>query len=155
MNILMVCLGNICRSPLAEGILADKAAKAGFNWLIDSAGTSGYHIGEPPHVLSRQTAASHGIDISHQRGRQFTKEDMQRFNRIFVMDEENFWEVRRMAGSEWDETKVSLILELLYPGEKREVPDPWYGTQKDFQFVYDLLDKACDALINSFAAENT
>lgn len=140
---------------MAEGILTDKAIKAGFHWTIDSAGTSGYHIGEQPHVLSRQTAALHGIDISNQRCRQFIKEDMQRFDRIYVMDQENFLEVRRIAGSAWDETKVSLILELIDPGEKREVPDPWYGTQKDFQFVYDLLDKACDALIDSLAAENT
>lgn len=151
----MVCLGNICRSPLAEGILADKVSKAGLDWFIDSAGTSGYHIGEQPHVLSRQTAASHGIDISKQKGRQFIQEDMFRFDRIYVMDQDNFLEVKRMAGSAWDETKVSLILDQLYPGENREVPDPWYGTREDFQFVYDLLDKACDALIHRIATENS
>jgi protein-tyrosine phosphatase len=154
MKILMVCLGNICRSPLAEGILADKVSKAGFNWFIDSAGTAGYHIGEQPHVLSRQTAASHGIDISKQKGRQFIQDDMGRFDKIYVMDLDNFQEVKRIAGAAWDDSKVSLLLDQLYPGENREVPDPWYGTQTDFQYVYALLDKACDALINHLTAQN-
>lgn len=149
MKILLVCLGNICRSPLAEGILADKVTKAGFHWTIDSAGTSGFHIGEQPHVLSMQTAASHGIDISQQRCRRFTKEDMHKFDRIYVMDAENYQDVKRIAGTAWDPTKVSLILDFLYPGENRPVPDPWYGTEKDFQSVFALLDKACDALLVS------
>ncbi len=143
----MVCLGNICRSPLAEGILQDKVKKAGYHWTVDSAGTAGYHIGEQPHPLSQKTARAYGINISEQRCRQFLAGDIQAFDKIYVMDQDNYREVKRISGSLWDHTKVSLILDPLYPGENREVPDPWYGTEKDYQMVFGLLDKACNRLL--------
>lgn len=149
MRILMVCLGNICRSPLAEGILADKAAAAGLNWETDSAGTNGYHIGEAPHLLSQKVARLHGIDISSQRCRLFVKEDMKRFDRIFVMDKENYDAVKSIAGKEWMPGKTDLILNQLYPGMHRGVPDPWYGTEADYHEVFALLSKACDRIIDT------
>ena len=155
MKILMVCLGNICRSPLAEGILQHKAIAAGLDWKIDSAGTAGYHIGEQPHVLSRKVAGLNGVDIGKQQCRQFTKADMLAFDRIFVMDAENYEEVKRISKEAWDEQKTDFILNELYPGENREVPDPWYGTEKDFHFVFDMLDKVCDRIIqNAEAVKN-
>ena len=147
MKILMVCLGNICRSPLAEGILADKAKKAGFSWLIESAGTGGYHIGEPPHSLSQKVALLNGIDISKQQCRQFRKEDMVSFDRIFVMDNDNYHEVKRISMEVWDEKKVSFLLDELYPGEKREVPDPWYGGEEGFHEVFKMIEQCCDRII--------
>lgn len=143
----MVCLGNICRSPLAEGILANKAKKAGFSWVIDSAGTGGYHIGEPPHTLSQKVALLNGIDISQQQCRQFRKEDMGVFNRIFVMDTDNYNEVKRISKDLWDEKKVSFLLDELYPGGKKDVPDPWYGGEEGFHEVFEMIDKCCDRII--------
>ena len=143
----MVCLGNICRSPLAEGILQYKANAAGLNWLVDSAGTAGYHIGEQPHVLSQKVALENGIDISTQRCRQFNKKDMLYFDRIFVMDTDNYADVKKIAAELWDEGKVALLLNVLFPGENRSVPDPWYGTERDYHYVFDMLDKACAKII--------
>ena len=150
MKILMVCLGNICRSPLAEGILQYKAAEAGLDWIIDSAGTAGYHIGEQPHVLSQKVALFNGVDISRQQCRQCVKQDLERFDLIFVMDRDNYAEVKRISGDAWDSGKVSLLLDMLYPGENKEVPDPWYGTEKDYHFVFDLVSRACEKIIEIY-----
>jgi protein-tyrosine phosphatase len=147
MKILMVCLGNICRSPLAEGILQQKALAAGLDWIVDSAGTGGYHIGEQPHALSQKVAKLNGIDICNQQCRQFSKEDILAFDRIFVMDADNYQEVKRICKEAWSREKVDYILNALYPGENREVPDPWYGTEKDYHIVFEMLSKACDEII--------
>jgi protein-tyrosine phosphatase len=153
MRILMVCLGNICRSPLAEGILQHQANRAGLNLEVDSAGTAGYHIGESPHHLSQKVARLNGVDISGQKGRQFLKEDMDRFDRIYVMDSENYNDVRRLAAGKWDEGKVDLLLNELYPGENRNVPDPWYGNEDGFHKVFDLINHACQRIIKKYATE--
>lgn len=151
MKILMVCLGNICRSPLAEGIMRDKVAKAGLDWVIDSAGTLGRNEGTAPHHFSQQVAMQNGIDICEQRCRYFTKEDIKNFDRIYVMDDENYLDVKRISGNNWDAGKVDLILNELYPGEDEIVPDPWYGGEEGFQKVYEILDKACDAIISKYS----
>jgi len=151
MRILMVCLGNICRSPLAEGILQFQADQAGLELAADSAGTGGYHLGEPPHLLSQKVAKMNGIDISRQKGRKFQAEDMDRFDRIYVMDGENLNDVRRLAGPKWDPGKVDLLLNQLYPGENRGVPDPWYGGEDDFHAVFDLISQACKNIIKNIA----
>mgnify|MGYP001546008681 CR=1 FL=1 len=144
----MVCLGNICRSPLAEGILQHKADERHLNWEIDSAGTGGWHTGEPPHRLSQKIEKNHGIDISHLKARQFVKEDMQRFDKIYVMDSENYNDVKRISGHLFDESKVDQILNESYPGRNKNVPDPWYAnTDAAFEEVYQMLDKACEQLI--------
>lgn len=147
MRILMVCLGNICRSPLAEGILKHHAEKAGLNWTVESAGTSDFHIGEPPHVLSQKIAKLNGIDISAQQCKQFDKDDMDRYDKIFVMDKMNYEDVMRIAGSEFNPFKVDLILNELYPDEDRSVPDPWYGTEEDYHAVYTMLNDACKKIV--------
>ncbi len=151
----MVCLGNICRSPLAEGILQQKALKAGLSWTIDSAGTSGHCIGIEPHHLSQKVAILNGINISTQQCRQFVKEDMLHFDRIYVMDTDNYQEVKRIARDYWDETKVSLLMDELHPGEQQEVPDPWYGTEKDYHLVYGMLSRACDEIIAKYELRGT
>ncbi|HVX25600.1 MAG TPA: low molecular weight protein-tyrosine-phosphatase, partial [Parafilimonas sp.] len=129
MKILMVCLGNICRSPLAEGILQDKAKRAGLNWEIDSAGTGNYHIGEAPHNLSQKVARINNIDISAQKCRQFVKEDMLRFDKIYAMDNEIYDDIKSMSGELWNESKVDLLMNEAKPGEDVDVPDPWFGTE--------------------------
>jgi len=151
MNILMVCLGNICRSPIAEGVLIDKAAKAGLNWRIESAGTNGFHNGEHPHQLSRKICLQNGIDISTQRSRKFLKKDLIEYDLIFAMANDVIFDIQRIAQDEYSDQKVQLFLEPLYPGKLQNVPDPWYGTEKDFVEVYELIDKACDAIINQYA----
>ena len=153
MKILMVCLGNICRSPLAEGILQHKANLAGLDWEVDSAGTANYHVGEMPHRLSQKVAKMNGIDISYQRGRQFAKNDMLLFDKIYVMDEDNYDDVKRMSRELFDATKVDLLLNELYPGKNMSVPDPWYGTEEGYHKVFDMISKACDNIIRKYADE--
>lgn len=142
----MVCLGNICRSPLAEGILQHKIDRHGLPWMVDSAGTGHWHVGDPPDSRSIATARRHGIDISRQRARQFHPADFERFDRIFVMDTQNLRDVSRLAPTDEHRAKVGLILDLLHPGEERPVPDPYYDDD-GFEPVFHLLDKACDRLI--------
>ncbi|MES2647517.1 MAG: low molecular weight protein-tyrosine-phosphatase [Bacteroidota bacterium] len=150
MKILMVCLGNICRSPLAEGILQDKANKAGLNWQVDSAGTGNWHVGHAPHKLSQKVAGLNGIDICQQKGRQFSSDDMNTFDLIFFMDEDNLADAKQMAGIHWKPAKAGLLLDSLYPGEKKSVPDPYYGGEVGFHEVFELISKACDAIIYKF-----
>jgi protein-tyrosine phosphatase len=150
MRILMVCLGNICRSPLAEGILRKRAAEAGWEVEVDSAGTAGYHVGEPPHALSQKVARINGIDISGQKGRKFRKEDLRLFDRVYVMDSENYNDVRKIAGDQWDDRKVDLLLNELYPGENRAVPDPWYGTEEGFHDVFNMIDDASKNIVSKY-----
>jgi len=155
MKILMVCLGNICRSPLAEGILDDKAKKAGLDWTVDSAGTNHYHTDEPPHKLSQKVAKMNGIDISNQMCRQFRKEDMLNFDKIYAMDNDVYADIKHISGESWDASKTDLLMNEIYPGENVDIPDPWYGTEPDYQFAYEMIDKACDAIIQKFKSENS
>lgn len=153
MKILMVCLGNICRSPLAEGILKHKAKEAGLNWKVESAGTGNWHIGEAPHKLSQKVAKLNGVDICDQQARQFVKEDMQRYDLILAMDSDNLQEIRRISGNLWNPEKVDLLLNYSYPGENRGVPDPWYGGEPDFHDVYKMISEACDRIIRKHAMQ--
>lgn len=147
----MVCLGNICRSPLAEGILQHKINKLGLNWIIDSAGTGGWHIGDAPHKGSQKIAKKYGVDISGQKGRKFNKEDFDYYDKIYVMDSENYNDVKRIAADLFDENKIDLIMNEVYPGKNMRVPDPWYeNTDAAFENVYHLLDKATDAIIEKY-----
>jgi len=150
MKILMVCLGNICRSPLAEGILQDKINKAGLNWQVDSAGTNGYHVGEATHRLSQKVARMNGIDISGQLSRKFIKEDFERFDKIYAMAADVISEMKSIAGDKFIAAKVDLILNEKYPGQNRDVPDPWYGTEPGYHTVYELIDNACEQLIKNY-----
>ena len=125
----MVCLGNICRSPLAEGILQDKALKARLNWKIESAGTDTYHVGEPPHPLSQKVARENGIDICNQRARRFVAEDFEKFDKIYALAEDVLYEIRRIARNKFDGSKIDLLMNELYPGKKYGCTRPlvWLG----------------------------
>lgn len=148
----MVCLGNICRSPLAEGILQYKAQQAGLNWQVESAATGSWEIGKPPHPLSRKIAAMNGINISGKRCRQFRKEDMLNFDFIYVMDDSNYEDVKMISSDLWNESKVDLLMNELYPGENRSIPDPYFGSERDYHRVFELIDKACNKLIERYLA---
>ena len=139
----MVCLGNICRSPLAEGILK---AKVSSDIYVDSAGTAGYHVGELPDKRSVIVAKKHGIDITDQRSRKFSIADFDHFDRIYAMDESNYQAIVSLARNKEDTDKVTMILQEVYPKEKLGVPDPYYGGDKGFENVYNMLDEACEII---------
>jgi protein-tyrosine phosphatase len=143
-KILMVCLGNICRSPLAEGLLASKLPKDKF--IVDSAGTGNYHIGKQPDSRSIATAKKNGLDITNQRGRQFSSRDFEEFDYIFAMDNSNYDDIISLAKNEQQKEKVDLILNHLFPGDNVDVPDPYYGLQNGFDMVYEMLDETCAIL---------
>jgi protein-tyrosine phosphatase len=143
-KILMVCLGNICRSPLAEGILASKLSKKEFT--VDSAGTGSWHIGHSPDERSIATAKKNGLNISNQKGRQFAVTDFDTFDTIYVMDKSNYKDVIQLAKTSEQKKKVQLILNELFPNENVDVPDPYYGSSDGFDTVYKMLDEACDII---------
>jgi protein-tyrosine phosphatase len=147
MKILMVCLGNICRSPLAEGILQQKAQQHNLNWVVDSAGTNGIHVGEPPHRLSQKVAKANGIDISKQISQLFFSTDFEEYDKIYVMAKDVMQEVKRIAGHRFDNDKIDYFLNELHEGKNEDVPDPWYGNEDGYVKVYDLIDKTCNAII--------
>lgn len=140
----MVCLGNICRSPLAEGILKSKLDPT--SYLVESAGTGGWHVGELPDPRSIAVGRKFGIDITDQRGKQFSTYDFEIYDHIFVMDNSNLRDVIRLARSEEEKAKVQLILEEIFPGEHVDVPDPYYGGDQGFENVFKMLDDACNSL---------
>jgi protein-tyrosine phosphatase len=143
-KVLMVCLGNICRSPLAEGILAAKLPQDKF--IVDSAGTGNYHIGRQPDQRSILVAQKNGIDITNQKARQFSSKDFDEFDYIYVMDSSNYDNVIDLAKNDAQKAKVAMILNHLFPGENVDVPDPYYGLQNGFDMVYDMLDETCTIL---------
>lgn len=143
-KILMVCLGNICRSPLAEGILASKLPTDTF--FVDSAGTGSWHVGNSPDHRSIATAKRNGIDISNQRGKLFKPTFFKEYDYIYVMDTNNYKDVIQMAETETDRQKVQLILDEVFPGENLDVPDPYHGVQLNFDQVYEMLDEACESI---------
>jgi protein-tyrosine phosphatase len=145
-KVLMVCLGNICRSPLAEGILQSKLPRQ--DYIIDSAGTANYHIGTAPDKRSIVTAKKFGIDISQQKCRQLSKSDFETFDYIYVMDNSNYKNVIAIAPNEASKQKVKLILNELESIGNLEVPDPYYGEMEDFEHIFHLLDDACTLIAN-------
>ncbi|MBI5372653.1 MAG: low molecular weight phosphotyrosine protein phosphatase [Sphingobacteriales bacterium] len=146
----MVCLGNICRSPLAEGILQDKAFKAGLNWSVESAGTNGYHTGEPPHPLSQKIARANGIDISRQRSRRFKADDFEVYDRIYALAGDVMEEMQYIARKSFDPSKAVLLMNELHPGKDLDVPDPWSGPEQGYQEVFKLIDDACEEIIRKY-----
>lgn len=147
-KILMVCLGNICRSPLAEGILKSKLTSE--NFIVDSAGTSNYHIGELPDSRSIEVAEKYGIDITNQRGRQFIVSDFDDFDLIYAMDSSNYNNIIKLAKNIDDQSKVKLILSELDDSDYVNVPDPYYGGHSGFEHVFQLLNDACDRIAEKF-----
>ena len=152
-KILMVCLGNICRSPLAEGILASKLPKDKFE--VDSAGTGSWHIGHSPDERSVTVAKKNKIDISRQKGRQFTSSDFDAFDYIYVMDNSNYWDVIQLVKNKEQTEKVQLILNELFPNENVDVPDPYFGMPNGFDSVYKMLDEACDLIAKKLIEKHT
>jgi len=142
----MVCLGNICRSPLAEGILKSKTK----NLEVDSAGTAGYHIGKQPDIRSIDIAKKHDIDLTSQRARQFSTRDFDDFNKIYVMDNDNYSKIISLARNQEDMDKVDLILNEIYPKEYKSVPDPYYGGDEGFQNIYSLLETSCEVIAKKY-----
>ena len=143
-KILMVCLGNICRSPLAEGILKSKVDSS--KVFVDSAGTGHWHVGDLPDDRSIEIARKFNLDITDQRGRQFSVQDFDDFDRIYVMDNSNKENVLALAKTEEHRKKVKLILDEIFPGENVDVPDPYYGGTVGFDNVYKMLDEACEII---------
>jgi protein-tyrosine phosphatase len=152
-KILMVCLGNICRSPLAEGILQSKLPADKF--VVDSAGTGDWHAGQCPDRRSILAAKNRGLDISMQKARQIRKSDFKDFDHIFVMDSSNFKDVTKIAPTPQDKDKVMLMMDEIFPGQKVDVPDPYYGDAKDFDKVFDMLDEVCDVVAAKLIKEHS
>ena len=154
MKILMVCLGNICRSPLAEGILQDKAFKAGLTWSIESAGTNSYITCEAPHPLSKKVAKMNGINISHQRSRKFKAGDFEVFDKIYALADDVMEEIKHIAKNKFDATKVDLLMNELYPGKNMDVPDPYYGPEAGYHEVYKMIDEVCNVIVKKYSIFN-
>ena len=150
-KILMVCLGNICRSPLAEGILKSKLPNDSF--IVDSAGTANYHIGRPPDKRSVAVAKKYGLNISQLSGRQFEIPDFDVFDFIYVMDRSNYEHVLKLSRNEVDSSKVKMILNEVYPNQNYDVPDPYYGGNDGFDNVYNMLDEACTIIANDLTSK--
>jgi len=148
-KILMVCMGNICRSPLAKGIFQKKINDNNLNVTVDGAGTGPWHVGEPPDERAQQIAIKYNIDISGYRARQFTVKDFDIFDKIYVMDAANFSEITYLARNDADRKKVDFILNAIEKNNK-PVPDPYYGGDKGFETIYQLLDLACEQLIKQY-----
>lgn len=146
MKILMVCLGNICRSPLAEGIMKEKVKAQQLDWEVDSAGTGAWHVGELPDPRSIKVGEQNNIDITAQRARQFQASDFNEFDLILAMDSSNYQNIIRLAVGPEQENKVKLIMNFSNPGMNINVPDPYYGAN-GFDQVYNMLDESCEAII--------
>lgn len=152
MKILMVCLGNICRSPLAEGILREKLMINKLNVLVDSAGTSGLHTGERPDSRMCETAKTFDLNIDDLTSRKFVVQDFDTFDIIYAMDSSNYSNILSLARTTEDKSKVHLILNELYPNKNMAVPDPYYGGEQGFIDVYNLLNEATDKIIEKIKA---
>lgn len=150
-SILFVCLGNICRSPLAEGLMRSIQTQYQLNFHLDSAGTSGYHRGEAPDSRTRANALKNGIDLSQLKSRQFVHEDLSRFDRIFVMDRNNLRDIHMNFKESNQLHKLSLLPHPEKKGESIEIPDPYYGTENDFENVFQLLSKSIETLCQEFS----
>ena len=148
----MVCLGNICRSPMAEGILRETLKKAKIkNIEVDSCGTSAWHVGEAPDKRAQTMCKKHGIDIRNLRGRQFIYEDFSQFDLIYAMDYDNFLNITAMSKNSNDLKKVKMILNESFPNSDMSVPDPYYGGNDGFNKVFSLLKNACDKIVEQIA----
>jgi protein-tyrosine phosphatase len=150
MKILFVCIGNICRSPIAEGVLQHKCNQLNLNWTIDSVGTHNYHVGEKPHTSSQQICKENGIDISNQKARQFTKSDFEKFDIIYALATDVQQTLFSKASTEEEKQKIKLLLDELYDTKGKSVKDPWYGEYDGYIDVFDEIELACEAIIKEY-----
>lgn len=155
MRILMVCLGNICRSPMAEGLMRRKISEAGLTWIVDSAGTANYHVGASPDHRMIETGNKFGTPIHALKGRQFSINDFDKFDVIYAMDKSNFSNILSLAQTEKQVAKVRLLFDEVFPKSSKEVPDPYYGTMADFESVYHLLDDLTEQIKNKLNNDKT
>ncbi|MBC8045410.1 MAG: low molecular weight phosphotyrosine protein phosphatase [Fimbriimonadaceae bacterium] len=149
MKILMVCLGNICRSPMAEGIMQSKIEKNNLPWTVESAGTVAYHAGEQPDHRAQKELKKYGIDITHQRARKFSAYMFNEYDVIFTMDASNYIDVMNLAKNDAEKSKVHMIMNIIEPDKNRSVPDPYFDDEL-YTMVYEMLDKVCDAVIEKY-----
>jgi protein-tyrosine phosphatase len=147
MKILMVCLGNICRSPLAHGIMQSKIDALGLDWIVDSAGTGDWHVGEAPDSRAISEAKKNGIDIGYQKARNFTPKDFHLFDVILAMDTQNYNDILKIAPTEALKSKVQMIMNFASPNKNIPVPDPYYDNR--FGLVFDMLTEAVDKFIEA------
>jgi protein-tyrosine phosphatase len=145
MKILMVCLGNICRSPLAEGIMQKLIDDNKLNWVVASAGTNGLHNGEAPHKLSQKVATINGVNISNQRSQKITSDDIKNYDLIFAMANDVLYDIKKIAKNDFHNKKIQLFL-----ADGKDVPDPWYGGEDGFYIVYDIIEKRCRELAQEY-----
>ncbi len=149
MKILMVCLGNICRSPLAEGILKEKIKQRQLNWLVDSAGTGSWHVGNSPDHRSIAVAKKNNIDITDQQARKLQTTDLESFDLILAMDSSNYRDIIQLSSTEAQANKVKLIMSFVHPEENINVPDP-YWNDDGFEQVFSMIDRACEKIIEAY-----
>jgi protein-tyrosine phosphatase len=154
MKVLMVCLGNICRSPMAQGILEKKIRERGLDIEVDSAGTSDYHIDEEPDERAIRKSREYDIDITAYRGRQISLEDFDEYDVIFAMDESNYTNIIALTEEEEKRNKVKMMLNESEAGANMSVPDPYFGGEEGFENVYRLLDRACDKFLDRIEQES-
>ena len=150
MRILFVCLGNICRSPIAEGVMRYLADQENLDWVIASAGTESFHIGQAPHKFSQYVCKENSIDISKQRAQQFTKDHLKQFDRIYAMSVDVLIEIEKIVGIKCQENNVQLFLDEIYPNENRSVKDPWYGDLYAYYEVYNEIKETCDIILSRY-----
>ena len=147
----MVCLGNICRSPIAEGILKYKVKQQKLDWIVESAGTESYHIGQAPHRFSQKICQLHGIDISGQRARKFALSDFQHYDKIYALADDVYDEIKKLGGIHADMSKVDFLLNEIHDNCNASVPDPWYGGEEGYLPVFKMINEACDAIIDKYS----
>ena len=156
MRILMVCLGNICRSPIAEGVMKQKIKENGLDWIVESAGTNSYHTGEPPHRFSQKICKAHGLDISGQRARTITREDFNKYDKIYALADDVYDNIQSLAGKGKVDNLEYFLNDLFRSGKNPNiklndsVPDPYYGGEDGYTHVYNLIAEACDAIIDRY-----
>ena len=155
MNILFICLGNICRSPMAEGAMKKilENLHIADEHFVDSCGFESYHLGEAPYKMAQQTAWKHNIDISRQRQRLFSQTDFDSFDRIFIMDSNNYRLVNQQKRTETDMQKVNYLYNMVKPKQNISIPDPWGGTYQDFELAFDMIWQACLKIGENLLAE--
>jgi len=153
-KILMVCLGNICRSPLAEGVLKSKVQANDLNVVVHSAGTGAYHVGEAADPRSVSVARKYNINLRGHKGRQFSNADFDEYDLIYAMDVHNYADILRKARNDADRSKVKMMMNELYPGENIDVPDPYFGGSNGFEDVFKMIDDACEVIIENLKKTN-
>ncbi|MBA2422470.1 MAG: low molecular weight phosphotyrosine protein phosphatase [Chitinophagales bacterium] len=154
MKILFVCLGNICRSPMAEGVMRNLIQEHNLDWEVESAGTESYHVGECPDNRAKRTAAKYGLDISRQVAKQISSKDFEWFDLIYALATDVMDEILSLKGSITHRDKIKLFMDELFPGEYRDVPDPWYGDESGFDPVYHLIKQGCEKIIERHMASS-